>query len=379
LREGYGYTLRKVEEKAYSLGESIDNSQLSRFEKGKALPSFDKLRALARIFNVSIQNFSDVLDLEEFEPFKPESDDYDVLLAMGSQSFARGEHGHAFVAFEKALEVVESDSRPGRSERLADARWRMAAALKALGKLSMCEHELREILKLRAETAPRIQVRALLHLSSVYRDFGDLYLAEVLARESLDLAVSSNDAPAQATALNTMGNIHETSDLEKARGCYERAYEILQGSGSAPDLKLIVLTNLGGCLVKTGQFADGMTKLQAVHASARDYGFRRIAALSATRMGEAHLQRGDAARAMRDFVDSDALASDPSEPYHDILFLNSYHRWVAARDDGHGTREKIAFGRLRHLRSLLERRFPEVDEFDRWVAKHRRFEHEHLA
>jgi transcriptional regulator with XRE-family HTH domain len=116
LREGYGYTLRKVEEKAYSLGESIDNSQLSRFEKGKALPSFDKLRALARIFNVSIQNFSDVLDLEEFEPFKPESDDYDVLLAMGSQSFARGEHGHAFVAFEKALEVVESDSRPGRSE-----------------------------------------------------------------------------------------------------------------------------------------------------------------------------------------------------------------------------------------------------------------------
>jgi len=33
LREGYGYTLRKVEEKALSLGEAIDNSQLSRFEK----------------------------------------------------------------------------------------------------------------------------------------------------------------------------------------------------------------------------------------------------------------------------------------------------------------------------------------------------------
>ena len=48
LREGYGYTLRKVEEKALTLGEAIDNSQLSRFEKGKALPSFDKLRALAQ-------------------------------------------------------------------------------------------------------------------------------------------------------------------------------------------------------------------------------------------------------------------------------------------------------------------------------------------
>src|SRR5580765_6984462 len=91
LREGYGYTLRKVEEKAFSMGESIDNSQLSRFEKGKALPSFDKLRALARIFNVSIQNFSDVLDLEELSAFRPESEDVSELLALGADLFARGE------------------------------------------------------------------------------------------------------------------------------------------------------------------------------------------------------------------------------------------------------------------------------------------------
>ena len=131
--------------------------------------------------------------------------------------------------------------------------------------------------------------------------------------------------------------------------------------------------------MKAGRFADGMAKLQAVHAAAREHGFRRIAALSATRMGEAHQQIGDAVKAVREFAASDALASDPAEPYHDILFLNSFHRWVVAREDGHGTREKIAFGRLRHLRSLLERKFPEVDEFDRWVAKHRRLEHEHLA
>ena len=55
LREGYGFTLRKVEEQAMAFGEAIDNSQLSRFEKGKAVPSFDKLRALARVFNVPVQ------------------------------------------------------------------------------------------------------------------------------------------------------------------------------------------------------------------------------------------------------------------------------------------------------------------------------------
>jgi len=380
LREGYGYTLRKVEEKAFTLGESIDNSQLSRFEKGKALPSFDKLRALARIFNVSVQNFADVLDLEEFEPQKPASRDYDELLAIGVRSFARGEHGHAFVAFEKALEVVDGQvDDPRHSERVAEARWRMAAALKALGKLTMCEHELRQILKLRGETTARIQVRALLHLGSVYRELGDLYLADVLVRESLDLAQREGDSVAQATALNTLGNIHEMTNPNEALEYYERAYDGLQASGGAADLGLMVLTNLGGCLVKAGRFADGMAKLQAAHTRARESGYRRIAALSATRMAEGHKQQGDLPRASREFMESDALASDPAGPYNDILFLNSFHRWVSARADGNGTREKIAFGRLRHLRSLLERRFPEVDEFDLWVAKHRRVEHEHLA
>ena len=83
LRQGYGYTLRKVEEQALAMGEAIDNSQLSRFEKGKAVPSFDKLRALARVFNVPVQSFSDVLELEEYEHLKPDSAEYGELPWLG--------------------------------------------------------------------------------------------------------------------------------------------------------------------------------------------------------------------------------------------------------------------------------------------------------
>ena len=103
LREGYGYTLRKVEERAMAMGEAIDNSQLSRFEKGKAVPSFEKLRALARVFNVPVQNFSDVLDLEEYQHLKPRSAEYGELLKTGAEWLARGEHGRAFVTYERAL------------------------------------------------------------------------------------------------------------------------------------------------------------------------------------------------------------------------------------------------------------------------------------
>src|SRR6185369_4443353 len=80
LREGYGYTLRRVEERSSAIGEPIDNSQLSRFEKGKAYPSFDKLRVLARIFNVSVQNFSDIIDLEKFDAIRPEGAPFEDLV-----------------------------------------------------------------------------------------------------------------------------------------------------------------------------------------------------------------------------------------------------------------------------------------------------------
>ena len=86
LRSGYGLSLRRVEEKAKADGGEIDNSQLSRYERGKCYPSFDKLCVLANIFNVPIQNFSDLLDLENIEQFEiPQATEYEEL-RDGSES-----------------------------------------------------------------------------------------------------------------------------------------------------------------------------------------------------------------------------------------------------------------------------------------------------
>ncbi|MFQ5766564.1 MAG: helix-turn-helix domain-containing protein, partial [Acidobacteriota bacterium] len=83
LRMGYGYTLRRVEEQSQAYGAAIDNSQLSRFEKGKSAPSFEKLRVLARVFNVPVQLFSDILDLSQFDSLRPDSDDPEELYESG--------------------------------------------------------------------------------------------------------------------------------------------------------------------------------------------------------------------------------------------------------------------------------------------------------
>jgi transcriptional regulator with XRE-family HTH domain len=374
LREGYGYTLRKVEERAMALGEAIDNSQLSRFEKGKAVPSFDKLRALGRVFNVPVQNFSDVLDLETFQELKPAGMDYAALLKDGAELLARGEFGLAFVTYERALEVAESDAEPERAaDMAAEARWRMASALKGLGKLYMTERELRGILKQRERLTPRTRLRVLLQLSYLYRELGDLYLASVLARECLELAQQEVDLLTQAGVLNTLGNIeYDQERFEPSMAYYRRALAILQELQGHREMQATVLTNLGGCLVSLGRFDEGVSMLREAHTAARSGGFRRVASLSLTRLAEAYQRRGDFDAARESLNDSDALASRAGDCYQDILFLNAFHRWEMARAEGNGTREKIAFGQLRHLRSLLQRRFPEVEEFDRHVERTRR-------
>ncbi len=374
LREGYGYTLRKVEEQAVSVGEAIDNSQLSRFEKGKAIPSFDKLRALARVFNVPVQNFSDVLDLEAYQDLKPSVESYADLLRAGAEFMARGEAGQAFVTYERALEIAEATTvEAERVERVAEVRWRMACALKALGKLFMAERELREILRDRERLAPKTQLRSLLQLGYLYRELGDLYLASVIARECLALAREQDDLSTQAGVLNSLANIlNDSGRTAEALERYREALAVLDKLDGYPEMKVTVMANLGGCLVATGQFELGLSMLQTAGAKAQDEGFRRVAALAQTRLAEAWTRHGDTARARECLAESDALASRVEGSFHDILFLNAYQRWRLVRDEDNSTGEKIAFGRLRHLRSLLQRRFPEVDEFDRHVERNRR-------
>jgi transcriptional regulator with XRE-family HTH domain len=374
LREGYGYTLRKVEEHAGALGEAIDNSQLSRFEKGKAVPSFEKLRALARVFNVPVQNFSDVLDLEEYQHLKPQTDNYAELLKLGFELMSRGEPGRAFVTYERALEVADSIDDASKSEEMgAEARWRMASALKALGKLFMTEQELREILKNRNKLARGTRLRTLLQLSYLYRELGDLYLASVLATECLELSRQEGDKGRQAGVLNTLGNIqHDEGEVGAAAESYQGAMALLDDVVGHEEMRSTVMTNLGGCLVALDRFEDGMDLLRRSYSRARQGAFRRVAALALTRTAEAWKLQGDFTQARQKLAESDALASRAEGSYYDILFLNAHNRWEIEREEANSTGEKIAFGRLRHLRSLLQRRFPEVDAFDRHVQRIRR-------
>jgi transcriptional regulator with XRE-family HTH domain len=369
LRENYGYTLRRVEQRSQAIGECIDNSQLSRFEKGKSCPSFEKLRILAKVFNIPVQNFSDMLDLEIYDQYKPEGTNYDQLMDLGSLEFEQGNFGKAYVVFERCLEVIENGGSEDRLERKARARSRMAIALKKLGKLSMTESELRSILRDRTAISPQTQIRTLLQLASVNRELGDRYLGTIIAKECLDLARSESDRPSEAAALQILGNVlFEDGDVRGAVPQFEAALGLWEKLGESQK-KISLLATLGECSCMQGEGKKGWAQLRKALALARQLSDRRGISYSLHKMAAACLRDRNAQDGLDHITRSNLEAEREPEIYHDILFANTFLLWEHAQRAGNHTQAKIAFGRLKHLRSHIERRLPEVEKFDEYLKR----------
>ena len=368
LRNGYGYSLRRVEERARAEGGEIDNSQLSRYEKGICYPSFDKLRVLASVFNVSIQSFSDVVDLEEYEELRPDSNEPAQLVEGGKGALRSGDYGRAFVHFEAALDALLQQA-PGveRQREMAKVRINQAVALQWLGKLSLAEQELRQAMRTAELLSPEARAKALLSLSNLHADQGDHFLAEMEAERAYLTAQQIEHDELAAMASHMLGKVlvvmgRSADAIERHREAaqlYERVGDRLQAT--------VARIDLGDAYIALGKKREGQRLLQMAVQEARDSGSRRVEALAWANLGNAYYQSGEARRATSCFRESDALSVCNNDRYSDILFYNAYYQWKMAAADDNPTREKIAFGRLKALRSTLERRFPEVDSFDAFV------------
>ncbi len=372
LRSGYGYSLRKVEEKARQQGGEIDNSQLSRYEKGVCYPSFDKLRTLARIFNVSVQTFSDVVDLEELEKNQPEGNDARELLREGNREWQLGDYGRAYVSFQKAIRILDEgqDLLDEETTRLvAKARLGSAIILYMMRKISMSEYEIRQLLRMESRLDDETKVRALLQLSNVHASFGDYMLAEMEARHSLDLAKKSEDETLIAFAHHALGRIFQDSGRpDEALEYWHQALEAYRKLGNAKEA-LKVKRSLGLLYADRGQFREGIRLLQDARAEARKLGHRWTVASAGACLAEVYYKKGSFQKARTFIRESNAIASNGEVQYVDILFLNAFYLWRIAQAEGNRAEAKIVFGRLKYLRPNMEQTLPEVREFDHFMEK----------
>jgi tetratricopeptide (TPR) repeat protein len=372
LRAGYGYSLRRVEERARAEGGELDNSQLSRYEKGICYPSFDKLRILASVFNVSIQSFSDVVDLESYEEFKPETGDPGELIDLGSAAMKTGEHGKAFAYFERALEILlDSSAREAKQEMIARARINQAAALTRVGKLALAEQELRYALREAEGLQPKLRARALLALANIHADQGDNFLSEIEAERAYRLARDASMERLAAMALHTQGRVLSDQGYPaRAIERFRKASKLYAECGEQFEA-IRLRISIGSCYIALGKYREGIRILRSSLNEARSGSHRRLESFSWSSLGEAYYRQKDNERARKCFRESNALAVYNNEKQTDILFFNAYYDWMMALEEDNPTREKIAFGRLKTLRSCLERKFVEVEAFDEYVERGR--------
>lgn len=371
LRAGYGYSLRRVEEKARAEGGEIDNSQLSRYEKGVCYPSFDKLRVLASVFNVSIQSFSDVVDLEALEDLKPDVGEPLEMIEDGMSALRAGDTHLAFALFERATEILEERGRADR-DLIARARINQAAALMRMGKLALAEQLLRTTLRtgngtLTVETF----AKALLALAGVHTEQGDFAMAELEAERAHDIAEREELSSLGVRALHSLGFVLASAgEHVEAINRYREALRRYEELGETQEA-LRIRTNVATCYVAMGKYREGIRMLRSILQDARAGANRRLEARTWTSLAEAYVQLGDEPRARRCIRESNTLLGNGNIAHADLLFANSYHDWCLARVADNPTREKIAFGRLKTLRSHVEKRFPEVEAFDAFVERGR--------
>jgi tetratricopeptide (TPR) repeat protein len=252
----------------------------------------------------------------------------------------------------------------------AQTRVNLAMALSRLGKLALAEQELRHALRTAKKLSPALTARALLILANLHSDQGDHLLAEVEAERALSIAKTEGLNVLAAKALHSLGHVLAQKQQHLAAiDRYREATTLYDACGERNEA-VRVRINVGNCYVALGKLKEGVRLLRAALAEARLAGLRRMEAQAWSNLGEAHFRAGELEQAQSCLRQSDALAGSP-EKYPDILFFNAYYEWKMASSVANPTREKIAFGRLKALRSTLERRMPEVEEFDAYVERRR--------
>lgn len=371
LRVGYGLSLRRVEDKAKSGGGEIDNSQLSRYERGRCYPSFDKLCLLANIFNVPIQNFSDLLDLEHVETVQPPPEaTYETMKAEAARESEQGNFARAYALYETALARLEEGLEGAVDpDTLARARYNLARVLLRLGKISLAETELRLVLRRYREVSPATMSLVLLCLAATHDEKGDKYLALVEAEKSLAIARDIDNPEYQGYSLHCIARTHfAQGDYARAMESFREARGLLEGRASRHDLTLMRI-NIGFCHAMVGKVDRGLRELkEALQASTKE-GFRRCSAYALLYLGQVHLMKEDSKKARDYFEEAELMAHGGEERYIDILFKSAYHMWDMARASGNQIQEKVYFGRLKFLRSQLDRPFLEVEKFDQFIER----------
>jgi len=209
----------------------------------------------------------------------------------------------------------------------------------------------------------------LLELSNVHMELGETFMASIEAKTCYDLAVKENNMRSAAFALHLLGTIEaENGETEKAITFYSEAkkiHEKLENSQEVINLNI----NIGSQLIASEKFKEGCKLIREALTNSEEKGYVRSSAFALYKLARAYYMSGDHKKAKTFAKKSEAKAENSDEKYSDIKFLNNFYLWKIALAEKNEIEEKLSFGRLKFFRKSLERRFPELEEFDSFIER----------
>ena len=180
-----------------------------------------------------------------------------------------------------------------------------------------------------------------------------------IARAKAELGLFAEAATAVAQLLALAQRRHRAFDsffahmaaghLEEARGAPELAQpqfeqaEAWCRSGDMPLLGLVAASHLGVVMIRSGNIADGLAKLQATHSQIATMGFQGQLAYCLAGLAEAHLLHQDLTAAQTAAEQAMAAAgqrNDAGAQVHALLVLAECQRLRAAGDQDAGARQQ---------------------------------------
>jgi tetratricopeptide (TPR) repeat protein len=160
----------------------------------------------------------------------------------------------------------------------------------------------------------------------------------------------------------------EEEDYTRAAEFHGQALEMARETASSQEIVLLQ-ANLGYCHVMLHRTEKGLKEIREALALSKKEGLRRGTAYCLRILGQVYYKDEKLGRAREYFEEAETAAHSGDSPYTDILFQSAFYLWEIAHKEGNAVQEKVYFGRLRHLRSSLERHFDEVGQFDTYIEK----------
>jgi tetratricopeptide (TPR) repeat protein len=370
VRDESGLSLRQVQAASHELPEPVAFDYLSRVESGQAVPSPQKLLSLARIYQVPVQQFLDLLDLDGLKLPEGADDDPESCRVRGIAAAGSGKMREAYSIFHAGITRLQNlpDLTPEQDTLLGHLHHNLGIVLRRLGKYRAAQDHFERALESTHRPGDHV-ARTLTCLADVAYQQGRPQLAEGIAFASLRAARRAKDRYVLGCALVVLASIRaELGNRPSAVSLLRRAVALLNEPRGASD-RVIAQGSLAQHLALLGHTEEADEMFRESIVQAERLGNPRMVSRVLFDLARSLFERGERTESARLFGRSAAIAAEhdlPPERFHSEFYL---WRLALERKEAREAAERLRT--LKLLRLGLDHQSEESIEFMRFLKQAR--------